>query len=404
MIEKNKTVIVLFWATWDLARRYILPAISDLLDFQKIHVVLVGRRDWSLNDSINYVDWVLQDQDTKLIPAEYLSYAKVDLFNPSNYSTLSDTIHNILEPDDQVLYYLSLGPDFFIPVIQWLAYHNLHDCGKDCKPRIMIEKPFGRDLASATKLNLQMHEFFKEDQIYRVDHYLGKNAVVDLHKYRLNQWENWYSKRVKSIRVIANETLTVLDRGEFYDANGAVRDFLQNHLLQILAIAAMRAPITDSADEIRDKKMQFLQSITPFLIDPRHDILFGQYEWYQNEKWIQPNSRTETFIRTKMHSDDPLWEWIVFQVQTGKWLHEKKTEISIEFQDGASVAFRETSENKNNSYVKLLGDAIRWDQTLFVRWDSIKAAWIIVDELLSCTSNCPILYPYKIWSEWPKMT
>jgi glucose-6-phosphate 1-dehydrogenase len=142
----------------------------------------------------------------------------------------------------------------------------------------MIEKPFGHDLATAILLNLELQKYFDEHQIYRVDHYLGKTFVRELFDYRLSQGENWYNKRISSIFITAREILTIGDRGVYYDKNGATRDFLQNHLMQMLAIITMKMPCClERADDIRDNIFYALSSVAPLLLDPRHDILLGQY-------------------------------------------------------------------------------------------------------------------------------
>lgn len=142
----------------------------------------------------------------------------------------------------------------------------------------MIEKPFGHDLVTAIQLNLELQKYFDEHQIYRVDHYLGKTFVRELFEYRLSQGENWYNKRIASIAITARETLTIGDRGTYYDQNGATRDFLQNHLLQLLALVTMKMPCGgDNPDTIRDAIFYAISSVAPLLIDPRHDIVLGQY-------------------------------------------------------------------------------------------------------------------------------
>lgn len=143
---------------------------------------------------------------------------------------------------------------------------------------LVIEKPFGHDLKTAIALNLDLQHLFHEDQIYRVDHYLGKNFVREMMTYRLEQGDNWYSQKISEIDITARETLTIEDRGSYYDKNGATRDFLQNHLLQILALATMQMPHSDSHDDIRDRIFQAISSVAPLLLDPRHDIMLGQYE------------------------------------------------------------------------------------------------------------------------------
>ena len=146
------------------------------------------------------------------------------------------------------------------------------------KSCVIIEKPFGHDLKTAIALNLDLQHVFHENQIYRVDHYLGKNFVREMMTYRLQQGESWYSHRIKEIQIIAREAITIEDRGSYYDKSGATRDFLQNHLLQILALATMQTPHSSDPNDIRDRIFQAISSVAPLLLDPRHDIVKGQYE------------------------------------------------------------------------------------------------------------------------------
>lgn len=179
---------------------------------------------------------------------------------------------NSLESD--ITYHLCLSPEYFVTVAQGLASVGLNT-HNTC---LVIEKPFGHDLKTAIALNLDLQHVFREDQIYRVDHYLGKNFVREMMSYRLTQGDNWYSQRISEIDITARETLTIEDRGMYYDKSGATRDFLQNHLLQILALATMQMPHSDNHNDIRDRVFQAMSSVAPLLLDPRHDIILGQYE------------------------------------------------------------------------------------------------------------------------------
>lgn len=176
--------------------------------------------------------------------------------------------------DDEITYHLCLSPEYFVSVAKGLASVGLNTA----QSRVMIEKPFGHDLRTAIMLNLELQHVFSEDQIYRVDHYLGKNFVREMMEYRLEQGDTWYSQRIAEIHITARETLTIEDRGAYYDHSGATRDFLQNHLLQMLALATMQTPHSRDQHDVRDRIFQAISSIAPLLLDPRHDIIIGQYE------------------------------------------------------------------------------------------------------------------------------
>ena len=154
----------------------------------------------------------------------------------------------------------------------------------------MIEKPFGYDLASARDLNHELGKYFQESHIYRVDHYLGKNFVQDLYTYRQENTNDWNDERIEGIRIVAREALGLEGRAAYYDKSGATRDFLQNHLLQVLSIALMEKPT-------QEERLKVLREIRPLLIDPNHDIVFGQYRGYRDEPGVAPDSRTETYVR-----------------------------------------------------------------------------------------------------------
>jgi glucose-6-phosphate 1-dehydrogenase len=276
-----------------------------------------------------------------------------------------------------------------VSVAKWLASSDLNVS----QSRIMIEKPFGYDLESARTLNSEIQKYFNEDQIYRVDHYLGKNYVQEFYHYKTTEMSDWYDDKIKEIRIVAREELAMEGRWEYYDKSWATRDFLQNHLLQILSIATMQK--TDSLEQvvIQQSKLRALQSIKPLLIDPNHDVIMGQYEGYRNETGVDANSRTETYIRVHLKLDAP-WANTDIILETGKALDKKESSITLVLWDGTEKVFSENSTNKNNSYETLIGKALNYDSVFFVPWENVEAAWHVVDDLLHCTDNCPILKYY----------
>ncbi|MBP6920957.1 hypothetical protein KBB89_00185 [Candidatus Gracilibacteria bacterium] len=378
---------VLFGSTGDLATRYVLPALGTLL--QKgiyDNLICVGRRDWTRDDFRNF----LAPYSDLLNHTETISYIRLDI-EMGDYSVLKDEIIHIKGLEGEITYHLCLSPEYFVSVAKGLASVGLNTENSV----IMIEKPFGHDLKTAIELNLELQHVFHENQIYRVDHYLGKNFVREMMEYRLAQGENWYSKRISQIDIMARETLTIEDRGEYYDRSGVTRDFLQNHLLQVLALATMRTPHSGDQEDIRDRIFQSISSVAPLLLDPRHDIVIGQYRGYREVPGVLPDSRTETYIKTTLTLDDSHWMDTDVVLETGKALDRKESSVRFVFRDGSEKIFAETPENKNNAYERLIENALNRDASSFVRWDSVRAAWQVVDELLHCTDNCPLLQIYE---------
>lgn len=382
---------VLFGSTGDLATRYVLPALGSLLQkWVYDNLICVGRRDWTRDDFRNF----LAPYPDLLNSTEVISYVRLDI-EAGDYLPLKNELTNTGWLEGEITYHLCLSPEYFVTVARGLASVNLN-ASNAC---IIIEKPFGHDLKTAIALNLDLQHLFREDQIYRVDHYLGKKFVREMMAYRLEQGENWYSQRVSDIYITAREDITIEDRGPYYDKSGATRDFLQNHLLQLLAFATMQTPHTEAPDDIRDRIFQAISSVAPLLLDPRHDIVLGQYDGYRQTPWVDPDSRTETYVRTKLTIDNPHWMDTCVVLETGKALEKKESSVRFVFRDGTEKIFAENPSNKNNAYETLLEKGIIRDASYFVRWDSVRAAWQVVDQLLHCTDNCPILQIYKQGSQ-----
>jgi glucose-6-phosphate 1-dehydrogenase len=391
---ENMKIFVLFGSTGDLATRYVLPALGVLLQkWVYDQLICVGRRDWARDDFRNF----LAPYDDLLNATEKITYVRIDI-EKGDFSPLKEEISSQLKTKNQELttseltYHLCLSPEYFVPVAQGLASVGLNTP----QSRIMIEKPFGHDLKTAIALNLELQHIFLEDQIYRVDHYLGKNYVREMIDYRLGEWENWYTQRISEIQILSREAITLENRGAYFDKNGETRDKLQNHLLQILAFATMLTPNSLDHHDIRDRIFQAISSVAPLLLDPRHDIIIGQYAGYRDIVGVAPDSRTETYIRTRLAIDNPEWMDTKIILETGKALDHKENSITLLFRNGEKKIFAETEDNKNNAYEVLIEKALVRDPSYFVRWDSVRAGWQVVNDLLHCTDNCPILQIYKI--------
>jgi glucose-6-phosphate 1-dehydrogenase len=316
--------------------------------------------------------------------------------------------------------------------------------------RIVVEKPFGRDLDSAHKLNRELLRVFRESQVYRIDHYLGKETVRNLLVFRFGNGifePLWNRRYVDHVQITVAESLGVEDRGAFYEETGAARDVLQNHLLQLLSLVAMEPPATFAADALRDEKLKVLRAVSPFTrAEIQHDIVRGQYDkgWvagqpvpgYREENEVDPQSETETYVAGRFEVDDWRWSGVPFYLRTGKRMAKRATEISIQFRDVPHRLFEASSTDPQpnllairvqpdegillrfgskvpglgleirpvtmdftygtafsvdapDAYETLLLDAMLGDQSLFTRADEVEAAWAIVSPIIDGWRDMP---------------
>jgi glucose-6-phosphate 1-dehydrogenase len=306
--------------------------------------------------------------------------------------------------------------------------------------KIVIEKPFGHDLESAQKLNDHIHPVFHEDQVYRIDHYLGKETVQNLLAFRFANaiFEPiWGRNYVRQVQITVSEDIGVGHRGSYYDQAGVLRDMLQNHLLQLLALTAMEAPGAVNARSLRDEKVKVLQAVRP--IDP-DDVVLGQYEGYRDEPDVADDSMTPTYVALRLYIDNWRWQGVPFYLRTGKNLGRKLTEVTLEFKEVPHLLFPENASLAPNTlsfdiqpnegihlqfgikvpgagmrvspvdmtfhydehfghkvlpeaYERLLLDAIQGDASLFTRSDEIEVAWRLVDPLLNMTEERQVPLP-----------
>ena len=443
-------LFVVMGGTGDLMGRKLLPALWHLAAEGRLPrpsaVLAVGRRT-SFDDE-SYRQWAHEAlKEAELSPehpdawcGECLHYQALGEATEDDYRRLAERIeqvereHNL--PGNRV-FYLALPPGAFIDTVE-----NLGRIGLNKGPgwtRIVCEKPFGSDYASAVELNGRIHRYFSEEQTYRIDHYLGKETVQNLLTFRFANtiFESvWNREHVGSVELLVAESVGVEGRGEFYDQTGAFRDMVQNHLSQLLTLTAMEIPYSFDADAIRDEKVKVLRSVAP--ISPG-DIVLGQYSegmiegqpvpGYLDEPGVRPDSKTETFVAMQVNITNWRWQGVPFLLRTGKRMPRRTTQISVNFRCPVLAVFRqhepadvhanalvitlqpdegfdlrfevkvpgdplrlrtqslrfkyeEVFERLPDAYETLLLDVITGDQTLFVRADEVEEAWRLYTPLL----------------------
>jgi glucose-6-phosphate 1-dehydrogenase len=468
--------VVLFGASGDLAKRKVIPAMFDLAQHNALgeRYAIVGFSRTAMNDesfrtsvgdaakTISEVG-PIDPQKWQEFSAN-LYYSTGDYKDPKSYAELAKRLTE-LEGEKKLggnrLYYLSTPPEVYTDIVENLGRAGL---AKPANPnswvRIIIEKPFGRDLGSAKELNKVVLNVFEEKQIYRIDHYLGKDTVQNLLVLRFSNGifePLWNRNYVDHVQITAAETLGVERRGGFYENTGALRDMIQSHVLQLTSLVAVEPPATFDANAVRNEKLKVLQSIRPYDLEMvAQSVVRGQYApgklndkpapGYREEPNVSPNSRTETFVAMRVLIDNWRWAGVPFYLRTGKRLAKRTTEIVIQFKCAPHMVFREREIEPNrlvlniqpdegisvsfgakrpgtemgignvtmnfsyreafggatrSAYATLLNDCVRGDATLFDRGDSVEAAWALVDPILDVwsaakTATVPI-YPSGSW-------
>ncbi len=447
----RSAVFVIFGATGNLARKRIFPALFTLskqnLLPQNFKVIAAARTPHTSKEFRKILPEELDLKDKSGLPdltssirsqagwedfAAQIDYLSLDVAEDKNLDELRKLLDNFeKETCSQRIFYMAISPDIFEKSIENLGKNNLHqNCSHGKNPRVIIEKPFGQDSKSAKNLTTTLSKYFTEDQIYRIDHYLGKETVQNIFAFRFANeiFEPvWSNKYIDSVQIIAAERIGVETRGEFYDKTGALRDILQNHLIQLMTLVAMDEPQDFGTDEINKKKLEIVKSIKKLSAEEiKTHTLRGQYEGYHQEEKVDPKSTTETYALTKLFIDVPRWQGVPFYLRTGKKLEGKVTSIIIQFKEkshklfegqktipnhitiqiqpnegiGVQLAAKKPdlamelepvdmefcyktsfSSPQPEAYERLLMDVILGDQSLFMSEELIEEAWKVIDPI-----------------------
>ena len=452
MENKIVNILVIFGATGDLASRKIFPAINEINKSGNIpenfHIIGCGRKEIKTN--------IFNDLSSDL--SEKSKYLKLDPLVDNDYKALAKNLNEFQNKNDKVnvIFYLSTPPSAYKPIIKNLVKNNLNVEGLGYR-RIIVEKPFGKNLESARELNNTLINGFNESQIFRIDHYLGKETVQNILVSRFTNLifsALWNKEFISYVEITAAESIGIKGRGEYYDNSGAIRDMFQNHLLELLCLVAMNEPKENSPESIRNEKIKVLKKIRK--LNFQDDIVRGQYtssestkkkfKGYKENDGVKKNSKTETFFACKLFVDNERWKDIPFFIRTGKRLPTKVTEIVVNFKkninvfspknetnmlifrlqpdEGLLVKFnlknpgeKSVLINKNlefhyknlgedvidDAYETLILDVFNGNSMLFSRSDFVEKAWEIVDPITNEIENNNVkLYGYKAGTWGPK--
>jgi glucose-6-phosphate 1-dehydrogenase len=481
--QPQPCAIVIFGATGDLTQRKILPTLAHLFHDHPLQkpfsIIAFARRPYNDDswralalESVN--KYMPQDDkldaDAQKNFAQHLFYCQSDFNDLEGYKRLGQLLDKLDKENGTSgnrLFYMATPPDTDAGVIEQLGKAGLNQPVSDSSwTRIIIEKPFGHDLASAQDLNADLGKVFKENQIFRIDHYMGKETVQNILAFRFANGifePLWNQNYIDHVQIVVAESLGIGSRAEFYETSGAIRDIVQNHVMQILCLIGMEAPVNYDADAIRDEKVKVLHSIpvmTPEQVSER--VVRGQYTagevdgehvvGYKEEKGVSPDSTTETYVALKLFIENWRWADVPFYIRTGKHLPKRDTEVTIQFkrvphmlykpedthgltpnrltlgiqpEEGISLRFGakipgasrhlasvDMSFNYStafgiespDAYERLIADCILGDSTLFIRRDEIEASWRIIDRITETWKHLPpdTVHPYPAGSWGPE--
>ncbi|WP_371375652.1 glucose-6-phosphate dehydrogenase [Thalassotalea aquiviva] len=472
MVIPENSSIVIFGASGDLTFRKLIPALYHLYSYNQLpkvfQIIGVSRTEYSDQSFRQKLKTSLQElekTEPDILDAfiEHLHYQSVNTSDSDDYHRLVNRLESLATErgitELNTLFYLATPPSLYSIISASLAKHKLNKENNGWK-RLIIEKPFGYDLASAKALDIEIQRHFQEHQIYRIDHYLGKETVQNLLVFRFSNamFEPlWNRNFIDYVEITGAEYLGVEERGGYYDGSGAVRDMLQNHLLQVLAMVAMEPPAQINANSMRDEVVKVLQCLQPLSQhDLENNLVLGQYTGsdvrgnflpgYREESGVAKDSRTETYVGLKMHINNWRWNGVPFYVRTGKRLPTRVTEVVLHFNktphpvfgqdapknklilriqpdEGIQISFGlkepgagfHAKEVKMNfqyasleetqmltAYERLLLDALNGDATLFARNDAVLASWDFVQPILDFKQDPRALFGYACGTWGPK--
>lgn len=463
-MQTDNNCIVIFGASGDLTHRKLIPALYNLYKIGRLseNFSVLGVARSELNDETfreKMREALIHNEETtpETLDAfcSHLYYQAVNTSDAQDYGKLVprlDELHDKYQTCGNTLYYMSTPPSLYGVIPECLAAHGLNTEEYGWK-RIIVEKPFGYDEKTVQALDVQIHHFFEEHQIYRIDHYLGKETVQNLLVLRFsNGWFEplWNRNFIDYVEITGAESIGVEERGGYYDGSGAMRDMFQNHLLQVLAMVAMEPPAIINANSMRDEVAKVMHSLRPLTAeDMEHNLVLGQYtaaeingkmeNGYLEEKGVPTDSRTETYIALRCEIENWRWAGVPFYVRTGKRLPARVTEIVIHFKTTPHPVFSQNApENKLiiriqpdeaismrfglkkpgagfeakevsmdfryadlagaqvlTAYERLLLDAMKGDATLFARTDAVHAAWKFVQPILDYKANGGRIHEYE---------
>lgn len=389
---------VIFGITGDLAQKKLLPALFQLYKHGKLpnkfKVVGYSRRQIRRREFVAYLKKSLKNVG-KIAPKDFSNFASHIIYIQGHFEPLGDykRLGSTLSSIDEIefkecsnkLFYLAVPPKWYGLIATNLSNSGLTiPCGgKDGWTRVLIEKPFGKDIETSRKLNLLLGKLFKEEQIYRIDHYLGKEAsskILDF-RFKKGKWEKyWNDKYIKQIEVRLLESKDINHRGAFYDQIGALRDVGQNHLLQMLALTVMEKPQTYQPNEIRKLRAAVLKKVKK-----PSKIIRAQYQGYLKEKGVSPRSQTETYFRLETKLDFPRWRKTKVILESGKALSESQVEVRVIFKNKLKPVVFDYTKIRTQSadaYEKVLLDCVLGDQTIFNSTEEVEAAWCFITPIL----------------------